>query len=212
MARTAAQDPIEKFRFEVLVLTSNMPILASFNKPEFDKLGFSEVVIPKISITEIQYRENVDVSSLRKQPGLVKYEDLVLRRGVTFNQDLYIWLNSTVSTILGVSSEATLLSSGFTELSVIPTQETFYRRDLIVSAKDRMGNYTKHWFFYNCFVNGYKPGNDFNAASDEKLIEELSISFEVMIESNADTITGAQLDINNQIQNQFAKAALTALL
>lgn len=230
MARPAAQDPIEKFRFEVTVLvpkdyilspisltTASAPTILKFpllniQEETFNSTGFSEVVIPKADITEVTYRENVDAPNLRKQPGLLRYENLILRKGVTINQDLYNWFISTQNAVLSISSPLTSVTSGFSEFSVIPTQETFYRKDLAVSVKDRTGKYIKHWLFYNCFIVGYKPGNDLNANADEKLIEELSISFEVMFEAVAPTISEALSNVNDQVLKQFGKAALSAVL
>lgn len=213
MARSANSDPVDKFRFEARVLTdAGFPLLEFLKTPDFQTAGFSEITIPKSTLTVTEYRENVHTPNMRKQPGIVKYEDLVLRKGVTVNQDFYDWINTTNSVLLGISSQTTAITSGFTELNVVPTQELFYRRDLIVSVKDRTGKYIKHWFFYDCFVSGYKPGNDLDAKADEKLIEELSVAFETMIESNKETIEKAQADINEQIQNQFIKATVTAIL
>lgn len=218
MARPASSDPVDKFRFEARVLDFAQTFVPAFNLPNADaaqfvaNAGFTEITIPKSTVTVTEYRENVHTPNLRKQPGLLKYEDLVLRKGVTTNQDFYKWLNSTNSVVLGISTTATAVASGFTELNVVPTQDTFYRRDMVVSVKDRTGKFIKHWFFYNCFVSGYKPGNDLDAKADEKLIEELTISFETLIESSKDSVDAALVDINIQIGKQFAKSAVTAFI
>lgn len=213
MARTASSDAVDKFRFEARVITDSTFAAALAKPVEFiPNAGFTEITIPKTTVTVTEYRENVNTPNVKKQPGLVKYEDLVLRKGVTDNQDFYNWLNSTNSVVLGISSTLTAISSGFTEFATVPTQELFYRRDMVVSVKDRTGQYVKHWFFYDCFVSGYKPGNDLDANAAEKLIEELTISFETMIQSNKKDIKEALKDINDQITQQFTKAAVTALL
>ncbi len=212
MARPSSSDTVEKFRFRVSVLTTAAFPILNFSEPEFQRAGFSEVVIPKVTIGTINYRENINTPNFRKQAGLVRYDDLVLKRGVTTSQDLYKWCNSTNNVILGISSPLAAIAQGFSELAVVPAQDKDYRRDLIVSVVDRLNNSIKMWFFYDCIVSGYKPGSDLDAKSDEKLVEELTISFETMIESNKPTENEAQSDINNQIESEFAKAALAAIV
>jgi phage tail-like protein len=54
--------------------------------------AFSEVELPESTITVVEYREGAEVlSSARKLPGRVGYSNIVLRRGVTTNDDLWNW-------------------------------------------------------------------------------------------------------------------------
>lgn len=46
--------------------------------------SFSECVLPAVSIEVIEYREGFDVvNNVHKLPGLVKYGDLILKRGLS---------------------------------------------------------------------------------------------------------------------------------
>jgi phage tail-like protein len=57
-----------------------------------DDLGFSEVDLPGGEIEVIEYREGSDrVSTARKLPGLAKYANVALKRGVTGRLDLFDW-------------------------------------------------------------------------------------------------------------------------
>ena len=48
-----------------------------------DELGFSEVEVPSGEIEVIEYREGGDrVNSARKLPGLAKYPNVTLKRGI----------------------------------------------------------------------------------------------------------------------------------
>lgn len=237
MARLSNADPIEKFRFEVTFL-SEPSFFAKLNsltgataeqndtgnttfavgqspgsEPKgsndaFGRSGFSEAVIPKMTVTEVNYRENTHAPSPSKIAGMIKYDNLVLKRGVTYNREMFNWLRKTSNVILGISAIAKALS----EFAVIPSQSPDYRVDMIVSAKNRQGDYVKHWFFYNCFVASYKPGDDFDATSDAKLLEEVSIAFEQMIESNKETIQEAMADIDDQVIQANLNATLIAVL
>jgi phage tail-like protein len=56
--------------------------------------GFSEVVLPDISIDVIEYRNGNDKESgTHKLPGLARYDNVILRRGIIGSLNLYEWIN-----------------------------------------------------------------------------------------------------------------------
>ena len=58
--------------------------------------GFSEVILPASTIEVIQYRSgNEKESGVRKIPGRVHYDNVILKRGVIGSLDLYGWWNET---------------------------------------------------------------------------------------------------------------------
>jgi phage tail-like protein len=60
-----------------------------------DEVGFSEVEVPSGEIEVIEYREGGDrVNSARKLPGLAKYPNVTLKRGITGRTDLFEWWKS----------------------------------------------------------------------------------------------------------------------
>ena len=59
-----------------------------------DNLGFSEVELPSGEIEVIEYREGRDAATVRKLPGLVKYPNVTLKRGVNGYLELYNWWKS----------------------------------------------------------------------------------------------------------------------
>lgn len=60
--------------------------------------GFREVSGLEGSIDVVEYREGADVSpAVRKLPGLVKYANVTLKRGLTDSRDLYNWWRAVVS-------------------------------------------------------------------------------------------------------------------
>ena len=58
-------------------------------------------------------------------------------------------------------------------MSKAPPQSGTFRREVIIEVLDRECNTTKIWILFNAWPNSYKPGNDLNANSEEKLIEEI---------------------------------------
>jgi phage tail-like protein len=56
--------------------------------------GFCQVVLPDISIDVIEYRSGNDrASGTQKLPGLVRYDNVILRRGIIGSLNLYEWIN-----------------------------------------------------------------------------------------------------------------------
>ncbi len=56
--------------------------------------GFSHVVLPDISIDIIEYRTgNSKESGTQKLPGLARYDNVILRRGIIGSLNLYAWIN-----------------------------------------------------------------------------------------------------------------------
>jgi phage tail-like protein len=54
--------------------------------------GFSECSGLNIENTPIEYREGNDSLTAHKQPGLMKFGNITLKRGVTLNRELQDWL------------------------------------------------------------------------------------------------------------------------
>lgn len=54
--------------------------------------GFSECSGLSIENTPIEYREGNDALTPHKQPGLNKFGNITLKRGVTTNRELFDWL------------------------------------------------------------------------------------------------------------------------
>jgi phage tail-like protein len=56
--------------------------------------AFCEIVIPGISVDVVEYRTGSSTESgVQKLPGLARYPDVILRRGVIGSLDLYNWIN-----------------------------------------------------------------------------------------------------------------------
>jgi phage tail-like protein len=79
----AAQDPYKAFNF--LVEIDGVAVAA-----------FSEVGGLESETDVIEYREGGDSNTVRKLPGLTRHANIVLRRGVTKDADLWNWRKSVV--------------------------------------------------------------------------------------------------------------------
>jgi phage tail-like protein len=57
--------------------------------------GFTECLLPVASIDVLEYRPGSDaVNNAHKLPGLVRYGNLVLKRGLTSSTALWEWFSS----------------------------------------------------------------------------------------------------------------------
>jgi phage tail-like protein len=192
MARSSSKDPLEKFRFRISVIAVSPSLngiaetvgalssadTVAKNFSVLVRMGFSEVGLPRTTISEIPYRENTDGYRFQKTPGLVRYEPITLKRGVTQNRDLYDWLRlvNDELVLLGVANElAGSVRKG-------PRQSENFRKDVVIEVLDREGNPVKGWYLFNSWPTSYKPGDDLNSQAEEKLIEELSLTYELFLE------------------------------
>lgn len=207
MARSTSVDPLDKFRFRVSVinvdlsLTGAIDTLSAFVPSNNDlkvfkvltRAGFSVVSLPTAEVKEMNYRENLDAQRLTKIPGLVRYENISLKRGVTspiapngraidtsFNgsRDLYEWyrLVNDDTLLLSISNELNK------DAKYAPSQNEDFRKDVIIEVLDREGKPAKGWYLFNAYPVKYIPGDGLNAEESEKLIEELVLSYEFFLE------------------------------
>ena len=71
-------DPLRNFRYRLEI-------------DSITQAGFSEVTIADTTIDAVDYREGTDPSRIRKLPGLTKYGNVTLKRGVTNSLELFQW-------------------------------------------------------------------------------------------------------------------------
>lgn len=193
MARSHKSDPLEKFRFRVTVISIDLSVTGgidtiaglsgsgTFFKEKLAvvaRAGFSSVTLPKASVGEITYRENIDNQRSSKIPGLVKFDPITLSRGVTASRDLYDWYR-LVNDELALLSAANELSMN---TSTAPLQSDNFRKDVVIEVLNRKGDPIKAWYIFNAWPTVYSPGNDLDANSEEKLIESLTLTYEHFIE------------------------------
>jgi phage tail-like protein len=59
--------------------------------------GFAEVSGLSAEAEVIEYREGADMTSTRKLPGLIKYPNVTLKRGITSSRELFDWWKTVVN-------------------------------------------------------------------------------------------------------------------
>lgn len=217
MARTASNDPLEKFRFRVTVVSLDLSVdsaittiagLSSGGTVANDRLailnraGFSKIApMPKATVKAMTYRENIDNLRSIKVPGLVTYNDVTLSRGVTQNRNLYDWFRL-------VNEEIALLTAAnefVRDQNFVPTQSATFRKDVIIEVLDREGTPVKAWYLFNAWPTSYTPGDSLDASDESKLVEEITLTYENFIE-----LEGGADGLANEIAKGLAVIAAGA--
>ena len=133
----ARSDPYKNFRFTVSI--------------DAITVGFSECYGLDAEVSVIEYREGGD-HIVRKLPGLVKFGNITLKRGITDSLELYNWFKAVM-------------------------QGQNIRRDgSIVLLDDEMKAVTR-WNFRNAWPCKYQ-GPKLNAKGNEVAIETLELACE----------------------------------
>ncbi len=116
--------------------------------------GFSEVTGFDASIDVMEYREGDMVQTPMKMPGLKKYGNITLRKGLADTMVLYEWINA------GIEGEV-------------------QRKTLTITLLDQTENPVASWQIINAWPVKY-TGPDFNATSSEVAVETLEVAHEGM--------------------------------
>ena len=100
----------------------------------------------------VEHREGGDNLSTRKLPGMTKYSNIVLKRGVTDDTELYDWHRRAVD-------------------------GDVQRRNGSIVLLDRQGNERVRWNFVSAWPAKW-DGPDFNAEGNDVAIETLELAHE----------------------------------
>lgn len=204
MARSSRQDPVDNFRFDVTIVSLSLAPsqlisgLQNGGLSQFARAGFTTCTIPESTTTVIEYRENVDNYSPRKIPGLTRFNDITLTRGVITPanpnpldlknnipfisknpNDFYAWVRQVSSFNPALAALQTL--TGTTRNQILKQSQDF-RKDMIIIMRDREGNAARRWFLLDVWPTAYKGGSDLDAMSETKSMESLTLTYEIAFE------------------------------
>jgi len=135
------QDPLRNLRFRVEI--DNLQVA-----------GFSEVIIGATTTTVIEYREGNEPEHVRKLPGLHKFGNVTLKRGVTGSLELYDWYRQ-----------------------VLNGQIAAARRRVVVVVADETGADQARFVVQEAWPIKYEP-SALNAQGGEVFIETLELANE----------------------------------
>lgn len=204
MARSGKYDVVSGFRFEISIISLSLSptqLVSGFKNDgisHFARAGFTTCTIPESTTSAIEYRENVDNFSFKKIPGLTRFNDITLTRGVlspdtknpfdlkanlpvssSGTNDFYNWVRQVASFNPALSIAQTL--SGSTR-NVILKQSQDFRKDMIILMRDRNGEVARRWFLLDVWPTSYKGSSDLDAMSDSNSMESLTLTYEIAFE------------------------------
>ena len=129
--------PFKKYNYKVLLDNS-------------EEAGFSEVSSPDITSDPVEYREgNMTGKTPGKQPGILKYGNVTLKRGVTESQVFVAWMKDVQD-------------------GKAP------RKTVVITLMDDEMNEVASWQLEKAWPTKY-TGTDLNATSNEAAIESLEL-------------------------------------
>lgn len=134
----AREDPFRNFRFRV----------------EIDGVAeahFSEVAIGETTTEAIDYREGTEPTHVRKLPGLTKYGNITLKRGVTDSQVIWQWHKDILDGKIGEK-----------------------RKTVSITVIDEAGKDKARFVVAEAWPTKYDP-SDLNAKGNEVFIELLEL-------------------------------------
>lgn len=125
---------------------------------------FSKATGLEVEIEKIEHREGGSLVA-HKQPGLVKFTDIVLERGVARgNTDFFDW----VTTVVALSAAG----AGATNVGL---ETPLYERNLDIVQLGRNGGATRRWSVYGCWPTKYVAG-EWGADQNEVVMETLTLT------------------------------------
>jgi phage tail-like protein len=130
-------DPLRNFRFRLEIDGG-------------DKAQFSEVTGFDISTDAIDYREGHEETHVRKLPGLTKFGNITLKRGITDSMYLYDWYKQLIA-------------------------GNVKRVPVAISVLDEKGNEAARFEISNAWPSKYDP-MDLNAKGNDVSIETLELT------------------------------------
>lgn len=129
--------PYKKYNYKVLI-------------DQKEEAGFSEVSAPDITSDPVEYREgDVSVKAPGKQPGILKYSNVTLKRGTTESHAFVDWMKE-----------------------IDPGKAT--RKTVTIVLLDVEMNEVASWELQRAFPKKY-VAPDFNDTSNEIAIESLEL-------------------------------------
>lgn len=129
--------PYKKYNYKVLI-------------DQKEEAGFSEVSAPDITADLVEYREgNMAGKTPGKQPGILKYSNVTLKRGTTDSTVFMDWIKD--------------IKDGKAP-----------RKTVVITLMDDEMNEVASWQLEKAWPTKYS-GTDFNATSNEVAIESLEL-------------------------------------
>lgn len=132
---------------------ANFNFVADIGAPSGTAIRFAAVELPAAELDVIEYREGADrTSAVRKLPGRVRYGNVVLRRGIDGNLDVWEWFKAV-------------------------RDGDLQRRNVVITLHDERHEVVLTWRLRDAWPVKYEA-SDLNAKGNEVVIETLELAVE----------------------------------
>jgi len=142
----ARKDPLRNFRYRLEI-------------EGIVQAGFSEVAIGDSTVEPIEYREGIEITTVRKLKGLTKYANLTLKWGLTDSKELADWHQQVIDDVDMIDGKV--------------------RRTVVIHIQNEAGQDKSSYEIVNAWPTKYDP-SDLNGKGNEVAIEVLELVNEGM--------------------------------
>ena len=125
--------------------------------------GVSKVGALKRTTEPVEHREGGDPSTVHKSPGPLKFEAILLERGVTHDLEFENWANK-VWTPTGAADGLVSLAD--------------FRKDITIELLNEQGSVAKAYKVYNCWVSEYTALPELDSGGNAVAIESMTLQNE----------------------------------
>ena len=143
-------DPYENYKFRVMW---DQRVVA----------GISRVSALRRTSDVEEHREAGDSSTIRKSPGLTKYDAITLERGVTHDHEFEEWANKVWDITANPGTEVSLKS---------------FRKEVILELYNEAGQLVIAYKLHRCWPSEYIAISDLDSMTETVLIERLRLETE----------------------------------
>ena len=130
------KDPLRNYKFVIDV-------------PGFGRAGFSSIDGLNMETEVIEYREGGDPATMKKIPGQTSYDNIVLERGKSDDEDFLSWYNQIFERT-GASINLGPFADGVPADSFQPPNDAF-RRNIDLFIMDKNGTQKKHFKIFDAW-------------------------------------------------------------
>jgi len=121
-------------------------------------------VSPLRRVTDVvEHRQGGDPNTVRKSPGLTRFDSITLERGVTHDLEFQGWANKVWSLQAGFGAEVSLKD---------------FRKNIVLELYNEAGQLVIAYFLYRCWPSEYSALPDLDANDNAVALERLTIEME----------------------------------
>ncbi len=125
--------------------------------------GVSRVSALRRVTDVIEHRQGGDPNTLRKSPGLTRFDSVTLERGLTHDLEFQAWANKVWSQHAGAGAEVSLKD---------------FRKDIVLELYNEAGQLVIAYFLYRCWPSAYSALPDLDANANAVALECLTVEVE----------------------------------